>query len=146
MAQAGGSDRAMKCATQRPSRREVLRGIGLGGVLLATGACAPPCGGGRALREPRPERSSTCSLVRMPRARWTEVFAHHATMRGLAPDTAYVYEVLHDGAVQIVGHFVTAPAGRAHLRFTSFGDQSTPSRVSGRADAPRRSDPRRPCR
>src|SRR5262249_14994084 len=26
---------------QRPSRRDVLRGIGVGGVMLATGACAP---------------------------------------------------------------------------------------------------------
>src|SRR5262245_32270328 len=31
----------MKCATQHLSRRDVLRGIGLGGVMLATGACAP---------------------------------------------------------------------------------------------------------
>jgi hypothetical protein len=44
----------------------------------------------------------------------TEVFVHHAAMRGLEPGTMYVYEVLHDGAVPIVGDFVTAPAGRAY--------------------------------
>jgi hypothetical protein len=37
-----------------------------------------------------------------------------------------VYEVLHDGSAAIAGDFVTAPAGRAPFRFTSFGDQSTP--------------------
>jgi Purple acid Phosphatase, N-terminal domain/Calcineurin-like phosphoesterase len=56
----------------------------------------------------------------------TEVFTHHAMMRRLEPGTAYVYEVLHDGAAAIAGDFVTAPAGRASFRFTSFGDQSTP--------------------
>jgi hypothetical protein len=56
----------------------------------------------------------------------TEVFTQHAAMRGLEPGTAYVYEVLHDGAAPIAGDFVTAPADRTPFRFTSFGDQSTP--------------------
>jgi 3',5'-cyclic AMP phosphodiesterase CpdA len=55
-----------------------------------------------------------------------EVFTHHADIRRLRPDTRYVYEVLHDGAVPRAGSFGTAPEGRSPLRFTSFGDQATP--------------------
>jgi hypothetical protein len=55
-----------------------------------------------------------------------EVQTHHAVMDGLEPATRYVYEVLHDGAPPVGGAFTTAPAARSPLRFTSFGDQSTP--------------------
>jgi hypothetical protein len=65
-----------------------------------------------------------------------EVFTHHATMRGLEPGTAYLYEVLHDGAEPIAGDFVTAPAARAPFRFTSFGDQSTPVSRDSVASSP----------
>ena len=54
-----------------------------------------------------------------------EVQTHHAVLDGLSPDTSYVYEVLHDGATPVQSTFKTAPAGRAKMRFTSFGDQTT---------------------
>lgn len=56
----------------------------------------------------------------------TEVRVHHARLTGLIPDTEYVYQAIHDGAVPGLGTVRTAPRGRAALRFTSFGDQSTP--------------------
>ena len=157
----------MKGAIHHLSRRDILGGIGLGGVMLATGACtpalwrrprvagaAPPAQlhlqfGADAARE-MVASWATPEVVSRPRLRLgtaregvgvtipaetrtyvdaqsgTEVFAHHATMRDLEAGTAYVYEVLHDGAAPIAGDFVTAPAGRAPLRFTSFGDLSTP--------------------
>lgn len=52
-----------------------------------------------------------------------ETTAHHVRLFGLSPASGYVYEVLHDGAAPTGGTFRTAPAGRAPLRFTSFGDQ-----------------------
>jgi hypothetical protein len=55
-----------------------------------------------------------------------EVYTHHVVMDGLAPSTNYIYEVMHEGASPVAGTFRTAPCGRAPLRFTSFGDQSTP--------------------
>jgi Calcineurin-like phosphoesterase/Purple acid Phosphatase, N-terminal domain len=55
-----------------------------------------------------------------------EVFTHHAHLDGLDPESEYTYEVLHDGAVPLGGSFTTAPRGRKPIRFTSFGDQSTP--------------------
>ena len=57
----------------------------------------------------------------------TEIRVHHARLAGLAPDTDYVYAAVHDGASPEVGTVRTAPRGRAPLRFTSFGDQSTPT-------------------
>jgi hypothetical protein len=57
----------------------------------------------------------------------TEIRVHHARLTGLAPDTDYVYAAVHDGASAEVGTVRTAPRGRAPLRFTSFGDQSTPT-------------------
>jgi phosphodiesterase/alkaline phosphatase D-like protein len=57
----------------------------------------------------------------------TEVRVHHARLAGLAPDTDYVYAACHDGAGPEFGTVRTAPRGRAALRFTSFGDQSTPT-------------------
>ncbi|NUS12952.1 MAG: purple acid phosphatase [Streptomyces sp.] len=52
-----------------------------------------------------------------------ETYTHHAALRGLDPDTTYVYEVTHDGAVPVRGTFRTAPGrGRAAFRFTGFGD------------------------
>ncbi len=58
------------------------------------------------------------------------VFTYHARLTRLAPDTAYVYEVLHDGAPPVPGTFRTGPRGReSGFRFTSFGDQSVPAAV-----------------
>jgi hypothetical protein len=58
------------------------------------------------------------------------VWTYHARIGGLDPDTAYVFEVLHDGAAPERGTFRTAPAGRSRpLRFTSFGDQAIPAPV-----------------
>jgi Purple acid Phosphatase, N-terminal domain/Calcineurin-like phosphoesterase len=57
----------------------------------------------------------------------TEIRVNHARLRGLTPDTDYVYAAVHDGASPALGVVRTAPAGRAALRFTSFGDQATPT-------------------
>lgn len=56
----------------------------------------------------------------------SEIRIHHARLTGLAPDTDYVYAAVHDGASPELGTVRTAPRGRAPIRFTSFGDQSTP--------------------
>ncbi|MDT5136222.1 MAG: hypothetical protein QOD58_484 [Mycobacterium sp.] len=56
----------------------------------------------------------------------TEVRVNHARLTGLTPDTNYVYAAVHDGTTPELGTIRTAPAGRKPLRFTSFGDQSTP--------------------
>lgn len=55
-----------------------------------------------------------------------EICAHHARITGLCPDTHYVYAAVHDGTNPELGTVRTAPRGRTALRFTSFGDQSTP--------------------
>ena len=55
------------------------------------------------------------------------IYAHHARITGLCPDAHYVYAAMHDGAKPDLGTVRTAPRGRAALRFTSFGDQSTPT-------------------
>ena len=55
------------------------------------------------------------------------VYVHSALLSGLAPDTAYVYTVMHDGADAEIGDFSTAPQGRAPFVFTSYGDQGTPT-------------------
>jgi 3',5'-cyclic AMP phosphodiesterase CpdA len=57
----------------------------------------------------------------------TEVFVKHARLSGLKPDSDYIYAAVHDGASPVLGTVRTAPAGRAALRFTSFGDQATPT-------------------
>jgi len=57
----------------------------------------------------------------------TEIRVHHTRLTGLAPDTDYVYAAVHDGASPELGTMRTAPRGRAAVRFTSFGDQSTPT-------------------
>ena len=51
-----------------------------------------------------------------------ETITQHARIRGLRPDTDYVYQVLSDGASPVAGTFRTAPVGRVPFRFTSFGD------------------------
>ncbi|NKY86337.1 purple acid phosphatase family protein [Nocardia veterana] len=56
-----------------------------------------------------------------------EVYTHHAVLTGLTPATDYVYAAGHDGATSEFGTLRTAPAGRAAFRFTSFGDQGTPT-------------------
>jgi Purple acid Phosphatase, N-terminal domain/Calcineurin-like phosphoesterase len=55
------------------------------------------------------------------------VYAHHAKISGLAPDTSYLYSAVHDGAKPEFGTFLTSPRGRAAMTFTSFGDQGTPT-------------------
>jgi hypothetical protein len=57
----------------------------------------------------------------------TEVRVHHARLDNLAPDTDYVYAAAHDGTDPDFGTVRTAPSGRSPLRFTSFGDQATPT-------------------
>jgi Purple acid Phosphatase, N-terminal domain/Calcineurin-like phosphoesterase len=58
------------------------------------------------------------------------VYTYHARLGNLAPDTAFIYEVRHDGAEPAAGTFRTGPRGRsAGFRFTSFGDQSIPAPV-----------------
>ena len=57
----------------------------------------------------------------------TEVRVNHARLTNLTPDTDYVYAAVHDGTDPGAGTVRTAPAGRKPLRFTSFGDQSTPT-------------------
>src|SRR5207302_1586234 len=54
-------------------------------------------------------------------------------LRELRAATDYAYEVLHDGSQTLGGTFTTAPRGRTPLRFTSFGDQSTPEPGDGLA-------------
>ena len=56
-----------------------------------------------------------------------EIQVHHGRLQNLTPDTDYIYVALHDGAAPELGMVRTAPSGRAALRFTSFGDQSTPT-------------------
>ena len=56
-----------------------------------------------------------------------EVQVHHAHIRGLRPDTTYVYSALHDGVLPDSAAFRTAPSGRKPFTFTSFGDQATPT-------------------
>jgi hypothetical protein len=57
----------------------------------------------------------------------TEVRVNHARLTNLTPDTDYVYAAVHDGTTPELGTVRTAPTGRKPLRFTSFGDQSTPT-------------------
>jgi hypothetical protein len=56
-----------------------------------------------------------------------EVRVNHARLTDLVPDTYYVYAAVHGGAEPETGTVRTAPSGRKPLRFTSFGDQSTPA-------------------
>lgn len=56
-----------------------------------------------------------------------EVRVHHARLTNLTPDNDYIYAAVHDGAEPEQGVVRTAPVGRKPLRFTSFGDQSTPT-------------------
>ncbi len=55
------------------------------------------------------------------------VYAHHARIGGLRPDTPYLYGAMHEGATPQFATFRTAPRGRAAFTFTSFGDQGTPT-------------------
>jgi len=64
----------------------------------------------------------------------TVVHAYHARATRLRPDTAYVYLAVHDGAAPEFGTFRTAPKGRQAFRFTSFGDQGTPTMGKKNAD------------
>jgi hypothetical protein len=62
------------------------------------------------------------------------VYAYHAKVGRLRPDSAYLYGALHEGAEPEFGTFRTAHRGRAPFTFTSFGDQGTPT--LGRVFAP----------
>ena len=55
------------------------------------------------------------------------VYAYHAKIHRLQPNTEYMYGALHDGAAPEFGTFRTSPRGRAAFTFTSFGDQGTPT-------------------
>ena len=55
------------------------------------------------------------------------VYAYHAKLTGLQPDSAYLYCAVHDGAAPEFATFRTSPRGRAPITFTSFGDQGTPT-------------------
>ena len=57
----------------------------------------------------------------------TELRVNHARITNLTPDTDYIYAAVHDGATPQLGTARTAARGRAAFRFTSFGDQSTPT-------------------
>jgi hypothetical protein len=63
------------------------------------------------------------------------VYAHHARIDGLRPDTTYLYGALHEGAEPLFSTLRTAPRGRAAFTFTSFGDQGTPT-LGRRIDPP----------
>ena len=56
-----------------------------------------------------------------------EVYAHHAHLSGLHPDTNYIYAAMAEGVLPDAGTFRTAPVGRVAFTFTSFGDQSVPT-------------------
>ncbi|MFE0027535.1 purple acid phosphatase family protein [Amycolatopsis sp. NPDC059021] len=76
----------------------------------------------------RYERSAPAKTVSYTDAKSGQVvYAHHAPLRGLRPDTEYVYAALHDGAEPAMATFHTAPRGRGAFTFTSFGDQGTPT-------------------
>jgi 3',5'-cyclic AMP phosphodiesterase CpdA len=57
----------------------------------------------------------------------TEIRVNHAVLSNLTPDTDHVYAAVHDGTTAELGTVRTAPSGRSPLRFTSFGDQGTPT-------------------
>ena len=83
-----------------------------------------PAQGGHGSQVDAEERSYTDALTGQI------VWTYHARMSSLQPDTAYSYEVLHDGAAPVTGTFRTAPDGRSGpFRFTSFGDHAIPAPV-----------------
>jgi hypothetical protein len=59
------------------------------------------------------------------------VFAYHAALHGLRPDTRYQYVVTADNdsnaKAPFTADFQTAPRGRAKFRWTSYGDLATPN-------------------
>ena len=55
------------------------------------------------------------------------VYAYHAKLGRLQPDSSYMYGAMHDGAAPEFATFRTSPRGRASFTFTSFGDQGTPT-------------------
>ena len=55
------------------------------------------------------------------------VYAYHAKLSRLQPDSSYLYGAMHDGAEPEFATFRTSPLGRAPITFTSFGDQGTPT-------------------
>src|SRR5579863_10006679 len=48
------------------------------------------------------------------------VYAYHAKISRLQPDSVYLYGALQDGAAPEFGTFRTSPHGRASFTFTSF--------------------------
>jgi hypothetical protein len=76
----------------------------------------------------RLERTASATSVSYVDAKSGQtVFAHHAKIDGLRPDTLYLYAAVHDGAAPRFSTLRTAPHGRAAFTFTSFGDQGTPT-------------------
>jgi phosphodiesterase/alkaline phosphatase D-like protein len=76
----------------------------------------------------RLEQTATAATVSYVDAKSGKtVYAHHARLDGLRPDTAYLYAAVHDGAAPHFSTLRTAPRGRAAFTFTSFGDQGTPT-------------------
>jgi len=74
------------------------------------------------------ERTVTAQTVTYTDAKSSQVvYAHHARVDKLRPDTTFMYAALHEGAAPRFGTFRTAPHGRAPFTFTSFGDQGTPT-------------------
>jgi hypothetical protein len=59
------------------------------------------------------------------------VFTYHALVEGLEPGSAHSYVVTAENdansGTPFTASFITAPAGRAPFRFTSFGDLATPN-------------------
>jgi hypothetical protein len=55
------------------------------------------------------------------------VYAYHAKVGRLQPNSAYLYAAVHNGADPQFGSFRTSPRGRQPFVFTSFGDQGTPT-------------------
>src|SRR6202012_2401120 len=55
------------------------------------------------------------------------VYAYHAAIGRLEPDSVYMYGAIHDGTEPEFATFRTSPRGRAPFTFTSFGDQGTPT-------------------
>jgi hypothetical protein len=80
------------------------------------------------LLDGKPERTAKAHETSYTDAKSGQVvYAYHANLARLRPDTAYLYGALHEGAEPEFGTFRTAPRGRASFTFTSFGDQGTPT-------------------
>ncbi|SNQ52086.1 conserved hypothetical protein [Frankia canadensis] len=98
--------------------------------LTSTAVTAPAvrvrCGGGGdgGSHPGRPVAAATRSY--RDAATGEYVVVHHASLRGLRPDTLYAFTIEHDGVPQEAdGSFRTAPDARAPFAFTFVGDLGT---------------------